>query len=259
VVGDPSVPAPSSARSEPAGPAGAPGEGEHVGEHAVEQAVEQTAEKNAGLRALTGTQFSVAEATGGVRGVVESVAPGLVFVVVYLLTSALTPALVAASAVTLLAVVVRLVQRTPVTQALAGVVGVGVGVFWAARSGQAQDYFVVGLWTNAAYLVACLVSVLVGWPVVGVVVGLLRGEGTSWRTDRRLRRAYTWATWLWVGMFALRLAVQVPLYLGAEVGWLGTTRLAMGVPLWALTLWLTWLLVRSPAGARAPARPPSDP
>ncbi|NMR19387.1 DUF3159 domain-containing protein [Cellulomonas fimi] len=210
------------------------------------------------MRALTGSEFSVAEATGGVRGVAESVAPGLVFVVVYLVTSALTPALVAASAVTLAAVVVRLLQRTPVTQALAGVVGVAVGVFWAARSGQAQDYFVVGLWTNAGYLAACLVSLLVGWPLVGVVVGLLRGEGTSWRADRRLRRAYSFATWLWVGMFGLRLVVQVPLYLGAEVGWLGTARLAMGVPLWALTLWLTWLLVRTPAVARAPSRPPGD-
>jgi len=223
---------------------------------AVAQEVAQ--EQGRGLRALTAADFSVAEATGGVRGLVESVAPGLVFVVVYLVADELTPALVSASAVTLLAVIVRLAQRTPVTQALAGVIGVGIGVFWAARSGQAQDYFVVGLWTNTAYLAACLVSLVAGWPVVGVVVGLLRGEGTTWRDDRGLRRVYGLATWVWVAMFALRLAVQVPLYLGAEVGWLGTARLAMGVPLWALTLWVTWLLVRTPGVARDPARPPLD-
>ncbi len=61
----------------------------------------------------------------------------------------------------------------------------------------------------------------------------------------------TWATWLWVAMFGLRLAVQVPLYLGASVGWLGTARLVMGVPLWALTLWVTWLLVRTPGSSPA--------
>lgn len=211
------------------------------------------------MTSLLGEDFSVTDAVGGVRGLVESVAPGVVFVAVYVATSALTPALVAAVAVTVAAVVVRLVQRTPVTQALAGVVGVGIGVFWAWRSGDAQDYFAYGLITNAAYGVAALVSILVGWPLVGLVVGLLRGEGTAWRRDRAERRVYTWATWVWVAMFALRLAVQVPLYLGASVGWLGTARLVMGVPLWALTLWVTWLLVRSAGPSRAPTRPPADP
>jgi hypothetical protein len=208
-----------------------------------------------GLRALTATDFSLAEATGGVRGLVESVAPGLIFVVVYLVARELTPALVAASAVTVLAIIVRLAQRTPVTQALSGAIGVGIGIFWAARSGQAQDYFVVGLWTNAGYLALCLVSVVAGWPLVGLIVGLLRSEGVAWRQDRPLRLRYVLATWLWVALFGVRLAVQLPLYLGAQVGWLGTARLAMGVPLWALTLWVTWLLVRTPAAARDPARP----
>jgi hypothetical protein len=212
-----------------------------------------------GVGSLLGEDFSVADAVGGVRGMVESVAPGLVFVVVYVATSALTPSLVAAVAVTLAAVVVRLVQRTPVTQALAGVIGVGIGVFWAWRSGDAQNYFAYGLWTNAAYGAACLVSILVGWPLVGLVVGLLRGEGTGWRADRAERRRYTGATWLWVAMFGARLAVQVPLFLGASVGWLGTARLVMGVPLWALTLWLTWLLVRTPGSSPARSRPPPAP
>ncbi|WNB84435.1 DUF3159 domain-containing protein [Cellulomonas sp. ATA003] len=213
----------------------------------------------AGVAAVLGDDFSVADAVGGVRGLAESVAPGIVFVAVYVATSSLTPALVASVAVTVVAVVLRLVQRTPITQALAGVVGVAIGVFWAWRSGEAQDYFAYGLWTNAAYGVACLVSVLVGWPLVGIVVGLLRGEGTAWRADRVVRRRYAWATWVWVAMFGARLLVQVPLYLGASVGWLGTARLVMGVPLWALTLWVTWLLVRTPGSAPAPSRQPSDP
>lgn len=208
-----------------------------------------------GVRAVLAEDFSFAEAIGGVRGLVESVSPGLVFVVVYLATFELVPALVASLAVALLAVLVRLVQRTPVTQALSGVLGVGIGVFWAWRTGQAADFFVYGLWTNAAYLVACIVSVLVRWPLVGVVVGLLRGQGTAWRTDPEAagdRARFRWATWLWAGMFAARLAVQVPAYLADDVAWLGTARLAMGVPLWALTLWVTWLLVRgaAPRGAR---------
>jgi len=36
--------------------------------------------------------------------------------------------------------------------------------------------------------------------------------------------------------------VQLPLYFGGSVGWLGTARLLMGVPLWALVLYATWVL-----------------
>ncbi|MBN0040055.1 DUF3159 domain-containing protein [Cellulosimicrobium cellulans] len=257
-----------------------------------------------GVRALAGQDFSVADAIGGVRGLVESVAPGLVFVVVYVATTNLRWALVTSVAAALVAVAARLVQRTPVTQAFGGLLGVGIGVIWAWRSGEAQDYFAWGLWTNAAYLVALLVSVLARWPLVGLVVeGFRSGFGTgaasgpagttadpspsavdasaeqpaaaptpagapvdadaaepgafarwarSWRSDRALMRRYTAATWLWIGLFAARLAVQVPLYLDGDVGWLGTARLVMGIPLWALVLWLTWILVRRPHATVSP-------
>src|SRR5690606_8799951 len=152
-------------------------------------------------------------------------------------------------------VLVRLVQRTPVTQAASGVVGVGIGVVWAWRTGEAGDYFLPGLLISGGYLLLCLVSLLVRWPVVGLVVGLLRGQPTAWRADGPLVRPARWATWAWVGMFGSRLLVQVPLYLADEVAVLGTVRLAMGVPLWAATLWVTWLLVRNPAAATAPAQP----
>ncbi len=218
-----------------------------------------------GLRALTGEGFSAGDALGGVRGVVESVAPGLLFVVVYLVAGQrMMPALVSSLGAAVLAVVVRLVQRTPVTQAFSGLLGVVVGVVWALMSGRAENYFLYGLWVNVAYAVGTLATVLAGFPLVGLVVGLFDKQGplsggpwsqvVSWRTDRRLRRRYALATWPWVAMFVLRLVVQVPLYRNAEVAWLGTAKLAMGLPLTALVLWISWRLVRPSAAAGAPAR-----
>ena len=210
-----------------------------------------------GMQALLGDDFSFAEAVGGVRGVVESIAPGLVFVVAYLVTSSLTPALVASAAIAVVAVVARLVQRTPVTQAVSGLFGVAIAVVWAWQTGEAKDFYLWGILVNIAYALGTAVSVLVRWPVVGVLVSLLEGRTQmSWRTDPsldHLRRRYVWATWLWAGLFALRLAVQVPLYVVGAVGALGTAKIAMGVPLFAVVLWLTWLLVASPA-ARAERR-----
>lgn len=211
-----------------------------------------------GLRALSAEDFSFAETIGGVRGLVESVAPGALFVVVFVITRELTPPLVAASVVALAAVVLRLVQRTPVTQALGGIFGVAIGVWWALRTGEPEDYLLPGLLINTAYLLICLVSILVRWPVVGIVVGLLRGHGAAWRQDRGLMRRADWATWVWVAMFGARLAVQVPAYVAGDVVWLGTARLAMGVPLWAFTLWLTWLLVRNPGPVEARRPAPAD-
>lgn len=234
--------------------------------------------ENRGLRAVAADDFSFSAAVGGVRGVVEVVAPGLFFVVVFVATSNLTWSLVAAVAPAVVAAVVRLIQRTPLTYALSGLLGIGVGVFWAWRSGEAEDFYAWGLWTNAIYLVVILVSILVRWPAVGLVVGALRagfgdqtngratvegpssGDATtdgehaespfaplvSWRRDPAMLRRYTIATWFWVGLFALRLLVKVPLYYAGDVAWLGTAHLVMGVPLWGLVLWLTWAVVRRP-------------
>lgn len=259
-----------------------PGERGESPEEALDRAEQIAADVEApedgsarGMRTLAAEHFSLAEAIGGVRGLVESLAPGLVFVVVFVASSNLTWSLVASVGVAVVAVAVRLVQRTPVTQALGGLLGVVIGVIWAWRSGEGRNYFAWGLWTNGAYLVALTVSILVRWPFVGVVEALRAGWGpggrtsqaatvdepsepseeptapawTAWRSDRSLRRRYALVTWLWVAMFGLRLVVQVPLYNQGEVGWLGTARLVMGVPLWALVLWLTWVLVRRPTGA----------
>ena len=217
-----------------------------------------------GLRALTGEEFSAADAIGGWRGAAESVAPGVLFVVVYLATGQrLVPALVASLGVALLAVVVRLVQRTPVTQAFSGVLGVAIGVIWAWRTGRAEDYFLYGLWVNVAYGVGTLATIVAGFPLVGVVVGLFDKTGplsggswgrvVAWRADPALKRRYTQATWPWVAMFVVRLLVQVPLYRSAQVAWLGTAKLAMGLPLTALVLWLSWRMVRRSAAPAAPA------
>lgn len=218
-----------------------------------------------GLGALGAEEFSIEQAVGGWRGLVESVAPGLVFVVVFVVTNDITPPVIASLAVAALAVVARLVRRSPVTYALGGVLGVVIGAVWAWRSGEAGNYYVWGLITNAAFALATGVTLLLRRPLVGIVVSALgidpaldkpgtgeRALDLSWRHDPVRLRRYTLATVLWCGAFLLRLAVQVPLYLSTEVGWLGTARLVMGLPLWALVLWITWLLVR-PGSSAAPA------
>jgi hypothetical protein len=88
------------------------------------------------------------------------------------------------------------------------------------------------------------VSVIVRWPVVGIVVGAFTWRLGTWREDRALYARARLGTWLLIAMFAIRIAVKLPLYLGGRVGWLGTMHLVLGIPFYALTLWLVWLLLR---------------
>ena len=111
----------------------------------------------------------------------------------------------------------------------------------------------LGFFTNAAYAVALLISLLVRWPAIGLIVGFLMGDGVAWREDKQKYRAAQFLTLVWIGLFVARLVVQVPLYLVDNVEALGVTRLLMGVPLYALVLVFTWLVARAvyPSSARS--------
>lgn len=204
---------------------------------------------NRGIAQAAGTEFSLSEAVGGPRGLAEAVLPGLLFVSWFTVTRDLQDSLVAAIAMAVVLVLARLVTRTSLTQSLSGLVGVGICAWAAARTGDAADFYTPGFLLNAGYGLLYALSTLrlprVGpLPVIGLLVGPLVGEGLSWRHDPLRLRAYRQVTWLWVAMFAVRLAVQVPLYLADAVAALGIARLVMGVPLFALTAWLTWLVLR---------------
>ena len=194
------------------------------------------------------TAGSLLAAVGGVRGLTESILPGLGFLIMYTLTKSLVLSVLAPVALAVIFVVVRLVTRTPLTQAIAGIVGIAISAVLALVSGRAENNFVPGILINVASLVVLLVSIAIQWPLIGVVVGFLTNEGIAWRKDRAKRRVLFLATWLWATLFGLRLAVEVPLYFAKETEWLAGTKLLLGVPLYVAMLWVTWLLVRAVYG-----------
>lgn len=201
-----------------------------------------------GFASVTSENFDVKSAIGGVRGAIESTIPGVVFVIAYIITKELKPPLIAALAVSVVFVIIRLLQRTQLTQAFSGVIGVVIGVIWASRSGNVGNYFAIGFWTNAIYGSALLLSLLLRFPLIGFAVEFFKNGkiDNTWRQDRGLFKRYTWATSIWVALFGLRLVVQLPLYFSDQITLLGTARLAMGLPLTVIALWFTWLLVRQP-------------
>jgi hypothetical protein len=193
------------------------------------------------------------EQMGGPMGMLDSGLPVVVFVLVNAITS-LGWAVGAALAAGLIIAAVRLIRHKPVTQAIAGLVGVGLAAFIAYRTGSAKGYFLFGIWSFVAYGGALLISILVRWPLIGVLWEGVNSRGSAWRSDRKLVRRYDFATAVWVLVFAARFAVQNKLYTANEVGWLATARLLMGYPLYLLAILATVLIVGSANGMTLPSR-----
>ena len=212
----------------------------------------------AGLHRTSNGNIDVLKSAGGVQGIAESILPGLVFLVAFTVTRELPLALIAALAVAAAFTVARLVQRKPLTQALAGIVGVGLSAWLANSTGKAEDFYVLGFFTNLGYIVAMVISIAVRWPFAGLLFGFIRNEGLDWRKHPARVKAYRIGTWVIISVLALRLLVQVPLYLMGEQGLAGlaTTRLIMGAPLYILGMWVAW---RPPRPAPPPVDPPPHP
>ncbi len=186
-----------------------------------------------------------AEALGGPLGIVESALPAAAFVIAYTLGKLEpTEAAIVAVAISVVMAAARLLRKQTVQYALSGLLGIAISAFIVSRTGKAEDFFLPGLLLNIGYVIALGSSIVLRWPIAGVALGAVAQSGMGWRRDPRRVRIYSHVTWIWVGVFAARLAVQLPLYIAGAVVALGVAKVAMGLPLFAVGMWLSWLVLR---------------
>ena len=209
-----------------------------------------SAAKRLGVSADNGNlQFdrkSLLAGMGGWLGVIETVLPSVLFGSSFALTGQALIPVVLAGGTSAVFILYRLITRKSASSALIGAIAVGFAAWLALREGgQAVDYFIPGFITNAVYGSVLLISILVRWPIIGVLVEVLRGHDMSWRKNRKVLTIYSAVTAFWVGFFSLRLIVQLPLYFAGNTELLATARVAMGPPLYALVIVCTWLMLRA--------------
>jgi hypothetical protein len=175
-------------------------------------------------------------ALGGWRGALETALPTVVFVVLWTSTRDVRLSVGGAVAATAVLVVLRLLHRSSMQHVGAAVLGTAVAAFFAIRSGRAEDAFLPGILASLAWGAGSLLSVVVRWPVIGFLVGAgdpdVGRDPFGWRRDPGMVRVCSRLTLVLVAMYAVRAAVMVPLYLGAQVAWLGVAKIVLGWPLW---------------------------
>lgn len=188
---------------------------------------------------------TVLKALGGKKGLIDSGLPSVVFLVAFNLKHDLRIAIWAALTLSISLAIIRLVKKDTIQHSISGMLGVLICAYFANRSGNASDFYIPKLLTNLAYGSAYLIANLVGWPLLGIVLGPLLGENFEWRKNPERKKLYTRASWIWVAMFFSRIAVQYPIYRSGNVNLLGTVNLAMGYPLFFAAAYGSWLVIKT--------------
>lgn len=214
-------------------------------------------------------RHQLSKALGGRRGMAEAAVPTILFTLTWLTMRELELALYVSIGAALVLLLVRLVQRSTVQFVVNALFGIGIGWYFVHRSAEAggseQDqalaYFLPGILYNGGYAVVLAFTCLIGWPLVGFMVGSITGDATAWHSDRQIVKLCSRLTWLLVAPCILRVVVQAPIWLAgssgsidpdAAVAALGVLKIVLGWPLQLAALGsMVWLLSRN----RTPVAP----
>lgn len=205
-------------------------------------------ETNKGIaRAVSASQFDFFSSMGGARGLIETCLPPVVFVIAHALGLSLGLAVAIPVGLAVVFLLVRVASKLELTPAITGLIGIALAGLITMRSGDPRDFFVLGIGINIVYGAVFLLSLALRRPLIGVILGLAIPHLRSWRTNPRLaahKRSFTLMTWWWVALYAIRLVVQVPLYLFNALSALAVAKILLGPILFALLLYACWRAYR---------------
>jgi hypothetical protein len=173
-------------------------------------------------------------ALGGWRGSLETALPTAAFVVAWVWAHDVRTAVYAAVAVAVVLLVVRLAMRQTPRYVFSAVIATAIAAFFALRSGQAQDAFLPGILGSIGFGLLSIVSVLGRWPLVGFIVAAgdpaMAEDPLGWRRNAALVRVCSRLTLVLVGLYAVRVAIMLPLYFAGQVALLGVSKIVLGWP-----------------------------
>jgi hypothetical protein len=207
----------------------------------------------------------LSSALGGARGSFETALPTVAFVVAWTLKHDVKIAVAASALIVLIMLLIRLASRQTPRYVLSAVFATAIAAFFALRSGRAEAAFLPGILTSAAWGVGSLLSVVLRWPIVGFIVAAgdprMAEDPTAWRRDGGLVRVCQRLTMVLVLLYAVRVVVMFPLYLGGQVALLGVAKIALGWPAYLCALAVMGMILVRGKTPLSPTEtpPPTEP
>lgn len=190
-------------------------------------------------------QESLADLLGGRRAAIDATLGPVAFGAGYLATGrSVGGAVLAAVIVSGLLGIWRLSRGDKPRAVLLGLLGVVVAALIALYTGHAEDFFIIRIATNIASALVWAVSIVIRWPLLGVVVGTVLGQAGRWRHDPDLLRAYSRGSWIWVCQYLIRIAIWLPLWWAGQVEALSAATLVLTWPLVAACLAVSWWVIQ---------------
>jgi hypothetical protein len=176
----------------------------------------------------------------GRSSLLDSLLPPLLFVALNALVD-MQVAIWGSLGLTVVIALIRLIRGQSLLFALGGVGGVVFAVLIVQLLGRAEGYFLPGIISGGFTLLICLLSVIVGRPIVAWTSYITRRWPLDWYWHPRVRPAYSEVTWLWVAFFGLRLFLQFNLFQQEATGLLAVVQLATGWPATIVLLVISYL------------------
>lgn len=192
---------------------------------------------------------------------VDSALSPAVFVGVNLVWG-LTPAAVAALVLAVVIMAYRLFKRQDVTYAVGGVIGTGVAVFIALKTGSTEGFFWPKVLTNTGIFAVLAASVAFKKPAIGFLMETVLQTPSKWWQHDRVRPALSEWTLVWALSALVKAVVYLLLILAGRDGALLGVSVAFGYPLSAALgfggyVYVRWRLKRLGAPDMAHFREPA--
>ena len=186
----------------------------------------------------------VINALGGKSGIFDSTVPSIFFLIAYNISHDLKLCLYLSIGLAAILMVIRLVRRTTLVHSIGGFIAAVFCAYFAWKTGSAKSYYAPSLWKNSAFASVYGLSIAARFPLIGLILGPILGENLDWRNNKPRYLAYRNATWVWFALFIVRLAIQYPLFKANQLNALGVANVFLGVPLYLVVLWATWMIIK---------------
>jgi hypothetical protein len=176
------------------------------------------------------------------RAIVDTGLGPVVFVSVNALWTLRAAAFVALG-ISVVVALIRAIRREPLTNAIGGVLGTGLAVFIALRTGAAEGYFVPRALQNAGLAIGFAGSVVLRRPLAGFFVAAIYRFPSNWHQDPRMRRVFSEATLAFATLFGIRAVVYGILIAAGREGALAAAVIVLGWPSFLGVLWFCYRYV----------------